>query len=526
MVAAKTGHSTSSLTNIRSYLDRMNPLHGLPAALALHGLPINAKVVLPKLSAVGEANLESIHRLVSAMFSISIPDFQDGGRLRNVTEQFAASLIMHHNDALQDCGQSNKVPSELIERALKANVSYAGKPGLTAAEIVMQYSLDIKQQFKADLLASKVAARGEREDSLDLTMLSKIMEDIGEIKTQNKDMATDLAATKQTLAHESEQKERYQKELEQVRIQLAETQQELAEANAALERYRERFAAYDMIHHRSPVEKCERVPKRKRIEGGTTKLNLQESVDTEITQPLEEPSTLPPKTLSIPNPEPLDVQSTTPSTVPDPNNLKPSAVAQLRNNNKSDAVNSSQGDRGLTLSSALEDLAVAGLLKSLDKFGNIASVPETIISKVNVSKLRACLDLIDFAGNPFDMEILRDGKKAVGSSVQDAASRLTSTVLDKMFELEGTTAEIAQAGGNVPGEAVMGLSKRISRYRDNIKTATGQEHVKTGKIALMEYTDYLAAKREAQRVKDGLAPGQEGPIMQWKRGGSIGQIRK
>ena len=217
----------------------------------------------------------------------------------------------------------------------------------------------------------------------------------------------------------------------------------------------------------------------------------QESVDTEITQPLEEPSTLPPKTLSIPNPEPLDVQSTTPSTVPDPNNLKPSAVAQLRNNNKSDAVNSSQGDRGLTLSSALEDLAVAGLLKSLDKFGNIASVPETIISKVNVSKLRACLDLIDFAGNPFDMEILRDGKKAVGSSVQDAASRLTSTVLDKMFELEGTTAEIAQSGGNVPGEAVMGLSKRISRYRDNIKTVTGQEHIRTGKIALMEYTDYL-----------------------------------
>jgi hypothetical protein len=229
-----------------------------------------------------------------------------------------------------------------------------------------------------------------------------------------------------------------------------------------------------------------------------------------MTQPLEEPSTLPRKTLSIPNPEPLDVQSTTPSTVPDPNNLKPSAVAQLQNNNKSDAVNSSQGDRGLTLSSALEDLSVAGLLKSLDKFGNITSIPETIISKVNVSKLRACLDLIDFAGNPFDMEILRDGKKAVGSSVQDAASRLTSTVLDKVFELEGTTAEIAQAGGNAPGEAVMGLSKRISRYQ----------------IALMEYTDYLAAKREAQRVKDGLVPGQEGPIMQWKRGGSIGQTRK
>ena len=163
--------------------------------------------------------------------------------------------------------------------------------------------------------------------------------------------------------------------------------------------------------------------------------------------------------MSIPNPKPLDVQSTLPSTVPDPNNLKPSALAQLQNNNKSDSVNSSQG----TLSSALEDLSVAGLLKSLDKFGNIASIPETIISKVNVSKLRACLDLIDFAGNPFDMEILRDGKKAVGSSVQDAASRLTSTVLDKMFELEGTTAEIAQAGGNVPGEAVMGLSKRIFR---------------------------------------------------------------
>jgi hypothetical protein len=127
------------------------------------------------------------------------------------------------------------------------------------------------------------------------------------------------------------------------------------------------------------------------------------------------------------------------STIPGPDSLKPSAVAQLRNNNKSNAVNSSKGDRGKTLSSVLQDLSVAGLLKSLDKFGSIASIPETIISKVNVSKLRACLDLVDFAGNEFDMDILRDGKKAFGPSVQDAASRITSTVLDKMYELEGTT---------------------------------------------------------------------------------------
>jgi hypothetical protein len=173
--------------------------------------------------------------------------------------------------------------------------------------------------------------------------------------------------------------------LEQVRIQVAETQRELAEANA-----HSRGTERELL-----VEKYKRVPKRKRIEeeGGTTKLNLQESVDTETTQPLEvdEPSALPPKTLSIPNPEPLNVPSTMPSTVPDPHNLKRS-------------------------------------------------------------------------------------------------------------------------------EAVMGLSNRISRYRDKIKTATRQEHIRTGKIALIEYNDNLAAKREAQRVKDGLAPGQEGPIMQLKRG--------
>ena len=148
------------------------------------------------------------------MFSISISDFQDGGRLQNVTEQFAASMIMHHNDALQDCGQSNKVSLELIECVLKANVSYAGKPGLTAAEILMQYSLDIKQQFEVDLLACKVAAQGDKEQSVDLTMFSRIMADVGEDKSHSK--ALDLAATKQTLAHESEQKEHYRKELEQV----------------------------------------------------------------------------------------------------------------------------------------------------------------------------------------------------------------------------------------------------------------------------------------------------------------------
>ena len=164
------------------------------------------------------------------------------------------------------------------------------------------------------------------------------------------------------------------------------------------------------------------------------------------------------------------------STIPDPDSLKPSAVLQLRNNNKSDAVNSSKGDRGKTLSSALQDLSVAGLLKSLDKFGNIASIPETIISKVNVSKLLILLGT-NLTWTSSEME-----RKHFGPSVQDAASRITSTVLDKMYELEGTTAEIAHAGGNVQGEAVMGLSKRISRTVITSKQLVGKNTLKLVKL--------------------------------------------
>ena len=80
------------------------------------------------------------------------------------------------------------------------------------------------------------------------------------------------------------------------------------------------------------------------------------------------------------------------------------------------------------------------------------------------------------------MDILRDGKKAFGPSVQDAASRITSTVLDKMYELEGTTAEIAHAGGNVQGEAVMGLSKRISRTVITSKQLVGKNTLKLVKL--------------------------------------------
>jgi hypothetical protein len=88
-----------------------------------------------------------------------------------------------------------------------------------------------------------------------------------------------------------------------------------------------------------------------------------------------------------------------PSTVPNPNNLKPSAVTQLKNTKKSDAVNSSITDRGLTLYSALEDLLVAGLLKSLDKFGNIASEPKQLSQRLMYQRERKQLI------HPFTMQL-------------------------------------------------------------------------------------------------------------------------
>ena len=174
--------------------------------------------------------------------------------------------------------------------------------------------------------------------------------------------------------------------------------------------------------------------------------------------------------------------------VPVASNVQP---IKLRNGNNTESINN-LSDKGLSLSSAITQLSVGGHLKNLDQFASIPSIPSTIISFTNRSKLKHCLALVDFSGEPDDIAILKGGKEEDRVRVDDAAARLTAASLAKMLELEGSSSAVAEAsGGHAPRGSVLGLCKRISLYRNLVKEVTNDTRG-IGKVPLIEYWEYRA----------------------------------
>ena len=132
-----------------------------------------------------------------------------------------------------------------------------------------------------------------------------------------------------------------------------------------------------------------------------------------------------------------------------------------------------------------------------------AFLPLTLISQTNRAKLKHCLALVDFAGDPAEIAILKEGQSEDRVKVADAAARLTAASLAKMLEFEGSSTAVSEAGGGKkPGEKVMGLCKRITTYRSSIKEVTGNGNVLL-KVPLLEYKEYMRKKKEKESPPPG-----------------------
>jgi hypothetical protein len=90
------GHSTG--TSLDSYIDKRNVSKTLHAVNALHRQhSLCAKVVLPQLESLGAEVLSQIESLMTAMYTVSIPEFKLGN-IYPVLKICMASIIIHHID--------------------------------------------------------------------------------------------------------------------------------------------------------------------------------------------------------------------------------------------------------------------------------------------------------------------------------------------------------------------------------------------------------------------------------------------
>lgn len=471
-VCARSGHSVGEGVNaLPSYLDRMNVLHGLPAALALHGYKsVHAKkVVYPQVSAVGSFNMESMGRLIEKMFLITIPQFQENGELREVVHMFAASLILHYKQLNRDCGPTNQIASKLEWCAEQAKITYAGRPQLSPIDVLVQYSVDIKKKFDEDTKISEAGDEAATKRSIELEQLVEISSDVKEIKASERDLAQDLIVARQALDAANQENARLKEELKQSYEMLSRANDKLQflQSNSSPVRPK-RPRDEDAANDQNEID--QHPAKRQHVQGVVSNDNADlfeamASCDDDF-----EDSKLPAKPL-------------------------PPKPKGIRNTNKSESFNSRTGDGGLLLVDALTSLSEFDLFHSGKRLDSI-TIPPTICE--NRDKLQHCLTLIDFAGNQSDIDDLSKDRRMF-VNLHDTVTRLVNAARDKLFEFEDTTYENALRKGNVPGLSVLGMAKRVVTYRNKIKEDLGLgKKLQVSKVQLMEPRELLQKKKEKE----------------------------
>jgi len=104
---------------------RMNPKLGMTAANALARHPNALKKVYPPTldSLVGRVDAEGLDCLMSKLYLISVPFFQERGSLRPLLRTCTAKLIMEHPTMRKDFGRSNEMVRKLVDSMTKAKLA-------------------------------------------------------------------------------------------------------------------------------------------------------------------------------------------------------------------------------------------------------------------------------------------------------------------------------------------------------------------------------------------------------------------
>jgi hypothetical protein len=185
-------------TSLDSYIDKRNVAKTLPAANALHQRhSIFAKVVLPQLESLGAEVFLKIESLMTAMYTVSIPEFQPGNRLHPVLKICTASIIMHHVDFESDCLPQNRVLSTLSAVAARAEISDPRVPqNLGPQEVLNFWSKTIKADFQNQFNASKVESLESKPGNQQLlcNMVLDLTKEIRESRKEIREMRSSFNA--------------------------------------------------------------------------------------------------------------------------------------------------------------------------------------------------------------------------------------------------------------------------------------------------------------------------------------------
>ena len=123
----------------------------------------------------------------------------------------------------------------------------------------------------------------------------------------------------------------------------------------------------------------------------------------------------------------------------------------------------------------------------------------------NKTLLFRCLELVAFAGDESDIEILEKGMTETRATVKDAAYRLETAAHAKLLEFEDSSIEINDRSKRPKKTFTTGMGKRVKEYKKRVWAARGN----VGKFdaAAVSIIEYEALKQMKQQQQPGKPVG-------------------
>jgi len=464
---ARTGHKTG--TNIDYYNDKNNVESTLIGGRVLSGWQNPTAVTrVPRLEAIGFSNKAALWRLMDALYVISVEYFNPGKPLFPVIKICTASLIMYHEQVTLDLTPANSVSCYLREAARKASITDPRFPGMSPESVLMEWSRIIMKDFKANNPELSNAANN----------LESMANAINHLATHVTNLTQELAANKNLMEEKEANNER--------RFSLMQTHydQERATMVKEIADLRHKLAFIRTPPH-APVSNPTATPQRRAAAVTTDNRNVRRRLHATAEPP------------SLPQPSNNNQSPTLVSTITE-------SAAPTSTVNASGNAGSQSGDSEASVASGEVppvETVNARLVFSTEALfeadGSNANMTITAIVDWLHAKdflfgltgpFKECCGKPKWAKEPshfymflelLDYVMTREQRTVLVKPAKDTPEKdrvalyrsLETQMMNKLYEFEGTTAELEKAAkrkGKKPMPTLSGVARRIKEYKKKI----------------------------------------------------------
>ena len=489
-VCAISGHALPQNT-LPSYVDFMNPQHGIAARNLLNGRKdIGAEIIQPSLMLITEGMADGdafIDALLEEMYHTNIPEFMPDGHLRPVLELMAASVIRHQNQLIKDCKVTNQITSamvDVIDELRKKGLLPANFSATSNLNALLHFSTVIEDKYTEDVKSTQIKRMGG-PGSPSAELYNKISDMDANIKTLIEDrhrLLMEVTNSRGVLSEMEQHVRRLEQELQAARSQLARTNHKLTAFGTPSPSKRQREDEYQYPSFNGATDDAAMQstgaastgtglippppppPPPPTTQTTTTSTTYAAATSTTAAPiPPPPPPPPPPATANVTNlhfpPRPPRIQNIT----------QPVRIITnvLGESNRSRIINEGSGDAGVKLSKLFETMSTDGGIVE-EAFGSSSFRN----NGKNQALYKYCLELAQRVGQPNHFEVLANRERRYSTmAVFAAASDLEQACVDKLFEFEGTTEAEDKLKRKPKQRNVTGMGKRIRTYKKRIKDA-------------------------------------------------------